>query len=428
MSYSQSESLDRIFRLVGTVNVVVDKRRVDQSRVRLAEVEIGDETGTASLRARDEQIDILAEVSSRSGAVVLRNCTLELYQGRHIRLAVTKWGKLATFPDNVASTPPPPSKMNLDRNFSLIDLSVVASEMIEPIQTPEISYPSRQSKQPETEAGGGGGGPASSSSSGGPGISSPSGRASASKAGQTHSKHQQQQTSRRSSRSNEQRRHSRGNKGPTAGGMTVHYGGIKQDSGQQQQRGQIIYHSLPGYPSGYEQTIDMRQYPRHTAYTQHTQHHDVSAQRLLMQQQYDLQQRQLHQMYGHGHQEHHHRQGHQSMQPPQMLLRPMGSFDTSTSSYVAEGGEQHQHQHIPLVQGVGTSPLLVPMGISIPHGMMSHPLPDQYSSPKLEGLSAGQDSRSSGAMSPFPIGKMNPDATAFAPSYGTPQGKSPTLM
>ena len=93
-------------RLVGKVNVVVDKLRVDRSRVRLAEVEIGDETGTVSLRARDEQIDILEEVSKKSGAVVLRNCTLELYQGKHIRLAVTKWGKLSPYPDNVASTPP----------------------------------------------------------------------------------------------------------------------------------------------------------------------------------------------------------------------------------------------------------------------------------------------------------------------------------
>ena len=47
----------------------MDKRRVDQSRVRLAEVEIGDETGTVSLRARDEQIDVLNEVSQHGGAV-----------------------------------------------------------------------------------------------------------------------------------------------------------------------------------------------------------------------------------------------------------------------------------------------------------------------------------------------------------------------
>lgn len=108
------------------MEVVVDKNRVDGSRVRLAEVEVGDETGTVSLRARDEQIDTLLQVSDRSGAVVLRNCTLELFQGKHIRLAITKWGKLCTYPDQVASTPPPPSKMNQDRNFSLIDLSLVA--------------------------------------------------------------------------------------------------------------------------------------------------------------------------------------------------------------------------------------------------------------------------------------------------------------
>eukprot|EP00522_Entomoneis_paludosa_P013716 CAMPEP_0172441126 /NCGR_PEP_ID=MMETSP1065-20121228/1696_1 /TAXON_ID=265537 /ORGANISM="Amphiprora paludosa, Strain CCMP125" /LENGTH=536 /DNA_ID=CAMNT_0013190323 /DNA_START=194 /DNA_END=1804 /DNA_ORIENTATION=- len=116
--------------LVGSVQVVVDKFRVDGSRVRLAEVEVGDETGTVSLRARDDQIDLLTEISQRQGAVVLRNSTLELYQGKHIRLAVTKWGKLTPYPDQVASTPAPPSRMNNDRYFSLIDLSAVASEMV----------------------------------------------------------------------------------------------------------------------------------------------------------------------------------------------------------------------------------------------------------------------------------------------------------
>lgn len=80
---------------MGQVKLVVDKKRVDGSRVRLAEVEVGDETGVVSLRARDDQIDLLQEVSAREGTVVLRNCTLELYQGKHIRLAVTKWGKIS---------------------------------------------------------------------------------------------------------------------------------------------------------------------------------------------------------------------------------------------------------------------------------------------------------------------------------------------
>jgi hypothetical protein len=134
-------------RLVGKVSVVVDKRRVDGSRVRLAEVEVGDETGIVSLRARDEQIDTLEEVSGRAGAVVIRNCTLELYQGRHMRLAVTKWGKLSRYPDQIASTPPPPSKINRDRNFSLIDLSKVASEMVVPYPAASPGDPYQQQQQ-----------------------------------------------------------------------------------------------------------------------------------------------------------------------------------------------------------------------------------------------------------------------------------------
>jgi hypothetical protein len=136
-----------LFSLVGKVNVVVDKLRVDRSRVRLAEVEVGDETGTVSLRARDEQIDVLEEISQKSGAVVLRNCMLELFQGRHIRLAVTKWGKMSVFPDDVPSTPPAPSKINKERNFSLIDLSVVASEMVEN-QPPEVGYTGSNRESP----------------------------------------------------------------------------------------------------------------------------------------------------------------------------------------------------------------------------------------------------------------------------------------
>lgn len=112
------------------MRVVVNKDRVDGSRVRLAEVEVGDDTGTVSLRARDEQIDMLEEISRKSEAVVLRNCTLELYQGKYIRVAVTKWGKMSKYPDQIPSTPAPPTKINRDRNFSLINLSMVASEWV----------------------------------------------------------------------------------------------------------------------------------------------------------------------------------------------------------------------------------------------------------------------------------------------------------
>ena len=86
-------------RLVGKVELVVDKCRVDGSRVLVAEVEVGDDSGSISLRARDEQIDLLQKVSEGTGgAIVLRNATMELYQGKHLRLAVSKWGKMSVYP------------------------------------------------------------------------------------------------------------------------------------------------------------------------------------------------------------------------------------------------------------------------------------------------------------------------------------------
>ena len=115
-------------RLVGDVNIVVEKTRVDKSQVRLAECEVGDETGTLSLRARDDQINLLQEIASRNGAVVLRNCSLELFQGKYIRLAISKWGKIHAFPDGISSTPSPPSKMNSAVHLSIVDLNEVAGE------------------------------------------------------------------------------------------------------------------------------------------------------------------------------------------------------------------------------------------------------------------------------------------------------------
>eukprot|EP01082_Thalassiosira_pseudonana_P007525 g6348.t1 g6348 contig23:259412-261437(-) len=113
--------------LVGKVDLVVDKLRVDSTRVLVAEVSVGDSTGSISLRARDDQIDLLKQVSKEGGAVVLRNCTMELYQGRFLRLVVGKWGKINVYPDGIESTPNPPTSMNQELNFSLVDLNEVAT-------------------------------------------------------------------------------------------------------------------------------------------------------------------------------------------------------------------------------------------------------------------------------------------------------------
>eukprot|EP00529_Nitzschia_sp_RCC80_P016558 CAMPEP_0113504398 /NCGR_PEP_ID=MMETSP0014_2-20120614/34694_1 /TAXON_ID=2857 /ORGANISM="Nitzschia sp." /LENGTH=650 /DNA_ID=CAMNT_0000399505 /DNA_START=47 /DNA_END=1999 /DNA_ORIENTATION=- /assembly_acc=CAM_ASM_000159 len=403
--------------LVGAVNVVVDKRRVDQSRVRLAEVAIGDETGTVSLRARDGQIDVLEEISSRRGAAVLRNATIELYQGKHIRLAVTKWGKISLYPDNIASTPPPPSKMNLDRNFSLIDLSIVATEMVQdpPVEVPSYSSSrtSKASVEPSDEGKGKGSGTTQSSNK-------PSGQKTSQS---SQGKAQTQSSSRKNTgKSNNDRRQSKGKgSSPAPKPSPIQYTSIQAETRPAAQPQHMIYQSIPGY-SNYEQAMDMRQYQ----FTHHPSRHQevMSTQQLLMQQQFEMQQRQLHHMYSQ--QQQHDRQRHQHHGSPhaqQMmhqqqshaaLISGMGSFDTA--SYQGEPSEQHHasHYHTQL----SSSPIMVPMGIPGTASMSTSSPSEQYSSPTLESMPQEMLSqRSSGTMSPFPVGHINPDASSFTPSY-----------
>mmetsp|Transcript_116307 Transcript_116307/g.335970 ORF Transcript_116307/g.335970 Transcript_116307/m.335970 type:complete len:544 (+) Transcript_116307:219-1850(+) len=369
--------------LVGKVTLVVDKKRVDQSRVRLAEVEIGDETGTVSLRARDEQIDLLDHVSSQSGAVVLRNCTLELFQGKHIRLAVTKWGKLSVYPDNVASTPPAPSKINYDRNFSEIDLSVVASEMVE--EPPESYARAKQSDQQDT-----GNRPA------GP------------KGGQ---KHQQSQPSGR--RGGREKRQSKGKQGAAS----------FDHAAMAQPYGQIRYTAVHPYQA-YE--IDPRQFP----YPRQQDHMmaSASAQQMMLQRQYELQQHQLRQMY-HSQQD----QDRAGMPPPThqsqssgMMMQPIvpvGSFDTA-------------EYHAPSYSSTTSSPILIPMAMPGTHGPSNLPLRGQPTEQRRRGdghgsATAAHEPSTPQYMSVSPddssqfSARMNPEATAFSPSYMA-QGNQPT--
>ena len=291
-------------RLVGKINLVVDKIRVDRSRVRLAEVEVGDETGTVSLRARDEQIDLLEKVSKcKHGAVVLRNCTLELYQGKHLRLAVTKWGKITEYPDNVASTPGPPPIMNLDRNFSLIDLSLVASEIIAEknlikstsqlqLKHSESQTTTSTSRKPPK--------PNENESEKASDRTSLSSKASTSKSRQqSHTKyqHQKSQTPRKGGyRSYNERGKSR----------DTSYGRTQADiSNLPTYQSRVTYHNgVQGYHYGHEQhnvNARMQQhYPSSIPYTHsariQTQQDVVSAQ-IALRQQYEIQQRQLHHLY-----------------------------------------------------------------------------------------------------------------------------------
>jgi len=387
-----------LFRsLVGKVTLIVDKQRVDQSRVRLAEVEIGDETGTVSLRARDEQIDLLEDVSRCSGAVVLRNCTLELYQGKHIRLAVTKWGKLSVYPDNVASTPPSPSKMNHDRNFSAIDLSVVASEMVD--TQPEGTYSGRTPKQSDALESGT--------------------RAATSKGDSQNFPKQQPQQQQSTRRGGRDKRQPKGKAGSTASSQPQYGGPSGTNPAQPSPMRYTNVHPYPIYDHG----MDLRQY--HYNRQQEAVLAPASAQHMMMQRQYELEQRQIHQMY-HGQQEHHRAgisTGHHLQSPGMMLPQvvPAGSFDTGD-------------YHMPSYASAASSPILIPMTMSGAHAS-GNVNPRVHTADPRQGdtrdaSSTAHESHATQYMSVSPDDssqfsqKMNPDATSFAPSYlGAAQGE-----
>jgi hypothetical protein len=345
------------------VNIVVDKGRVDGSRVRLAEVEVGDETGVVSLRARNEQIDILRLVSERSGAVVLRNCTLELYQGKHIRLAVTKWGKLSTYPDQVASTPPPPSKMNLERNFSLIDLSLVATEMVAVPQTEQQYGP------PSWE-----GGAATTGANRQPSF----------------------QTGTATSRRGAGRRSSpRGKLGGQNPIQPVHYGEGGMVPTMRYQSGMHPYSG--GYGESQPYSYPQQQQGQNT-YPQQQQ-----GQMMMHQQQFEMQQRQMqHHMYHTGAPQDRQHPGHS---PMILAVSPGGSFDNSYS-----GGSEIQ---MPLL-GSGNQFLMPVAGGGQAAGgggtVSQHQQVQAHSPPTTQYYSSLAESPMS------PGGAMNAQAATFDPT------------
>jgi hypothetical protein len=288
---------------VGKVEIVVDKSRVDGSRVRLAEVEVGDETGSVSLRARDDQIDALQQISDNSGAIVLRNCTLELYQGKHIRLAVTKWGKMNSYPDHVASTPPPPDKINHARSYSLIDLSRVASPLAH--FSPRDTYVSGEAegRQPQQQQ--------HQQSSGG-----------RTQAFSHHNPNQGRRGGRRTSRGK-----------PTGKSMST-----QQAPSPQQHYTDRYPGGLHGYGTSFvdNSMLDPQQYSYNVRQQERHQH-------MMMQHQYEMQQRQMQQMY------------HPSQQTQQQQERTRNSPMLVSATSTTPSFDGSLFTELPMV---GTNPFL----------------------------------------------------------------------
>eukprot|EP01128_Nolandella_sp_AFSM9_P009583 TRINITY_DN6193_c0_g1_i1.p1 TRINITY_DN6193_c0_g1~~TRINITY_DN6193_c0_g1_i1.p1 ORF type:complete len:130 (+),score=16.66 TRINITY_DN6193_c0_g1_i1:2-391(+) len=94
--------------------VIVDKTRLDGSRVRVAEGVIGDASASVIFTARDDQVDLLVP----GNTLELLNAKVEMYEG-WMRLEVDRWG------DVKAASEPLTDEVNLLDNLSYIEYELV---------------------------------------------------------------------------------------------------------------------------------------------------------------------------------------------------------------------------------------------------------------------------------------------------------------
>ena len=150
----------------------------------------------------------------------------------------------------------------------------------------------------------------------------------------------------------------------------------------------------------------------------------ASVQQMMMQRQFELQQRQLHHIYQ-GQQELH-RAGisssHHQVQSPGHVLQqgiPQGSFEAGDFRHPSYGS-------------TASSPILIPVGVTRSHGTsIMNPRADQRQSETAETTTSQDYLATSQYMSVSPDdssqishGGMNPDAASFAPTYlGATQGE-----
>jgi hypothetical protein len=279
--------------------------------------------------------------------------------------------------------------LNLDRDYSSIDLSVVASEMAE--ETPEtFPHAGRQAKQNDPDAN----------------------TLSTKASGQT-AKHPQPPT-RRGGREKRQPKSKQGTGRATP--QPAYYGLYPYEHAAIPPRfaGQMTgYPSVHTYPP-YDQSIDpLHQYH----YAQHQEQHimtPVSSQHAMMQRQFELQHQHLHQMYQ-GQQDQQGSGGMSQSRKPQIpgiVMQPVvpaASFDAN--EYIAT-----------TYPSTASSPILMPVAMA-PADLRKRG--DSHSSSSI-----AQETHTTQYMSVSPDDssqlsvRMNPDAATFAPGYlGAAQGK-----
>jgi len=99
---------------VVSANIVLEKTRSDNTKTRIAECLVGDNTGCVILTARNDQIDR----AQPGKTIFVRNAKVDMFKG-FMRIAVDKWGKIE------ASNEPATFQVNTDNNLSNIEYELV---------------------------------------------------------------------------------------------------------------------------------------------------------------------------------------------------------------------------------------------------------------------------------------------------------------
>jgi len=99
---------------VSNSNQVVEKTRTDNSKIRIAECLVGDNTGAVILTARNEQIDHVQPGKT----IIVRNAKIDMFKG-FMRLAVDKWGKIEQAKE------PAKFEVKNDNNLSAVEYELV---------------------------------------------------------------------------------------------------------------------------------------------------------------------------------------------------------------------------------------------------------------------------------------------------------------
>eukprot|EP01115_Flamella_aegyptia_P005926 TRINITY_DN24923_c0_g1_i1.p1 TRINITY_DN24923_c0_g1~~TRINITY_DN24923_c0_g1_i1.p1 ORF type:complete len:138 (+),score=25.16 TRINITY_DN24923_c0_g1_i1:83-496(+) len=94
--------------------VVVEKTRTDNSKIKIAECLVGDNTGCIVLTARNEQIDLVQP----GRTIIVRNSKIDMFKG-FMRLAVDRWGKIELAKE------PADFKVNSNNNLSSVEYELV---------------------------------------------------------------------------------------------------------------------------------------------------------------------------------------------------------------------------------------------------------------------------------------------------------------